>query len=78
MNQFTVFCMQSAGFVTARALKITVCAIFFISRIDTPFMAPGVGVVGRKCLTTDRTIQMCLANLSLNFCACLRARELSH
>ena len=36
----------SAGFVFTRVLKISIISAFFVARIDTPFLADGVGRVG--------------------------------
>jgi hypothetical protein len=41
----------SAGFVFLRMVKLLFTAAVFIGRIDTPFLAPGVGRVG--CLELD-------------------------
>lgn len=36
----------AVGFVAARAIKIIMIAVFFLARIDTPILAPGVGHIG--------------------------------
>ena len=36
----------SVGFVLARTVKIVLVAAFFIGRLDSPFLAPGVGKLG--------------------------------
>jgi len=37
----------SVGFMLARSIKMIVIGLLFIARTDTPFLAPGVGYVGR-------------------------------
>ena len=36
----------SIGFVALRLLKLALISSFYVGRVDTPFLAPGVGRVG--------------------------------
>lgn len=43
----------SSGFLVVRSAVIFLIAIFYIGRIDTPFLAPGVGEIGDLVLDSS-------------------------
>ena len=80
----------SSGYVVARIVKLLLIAIFYIGRIDTPLLAPGIGwlfnrvpidafpIAFRKDLLSHeavRVVCICASGVVVIHCLCARYRN---